>query len=386
MTFGIVVLYCGASGKKGFYNSQEIGLARAMKKIGYDTVIFYPETSLKNITEEIIEEAVKVVYVPAKAIGVHGRFCWNILLQYKIQVVQIGSDNQIFAPFLLRFCDKNQICAYSYIGTIASDEARYYKRIAGNIAAENCIKVYKVHKCFAKTEFIRSRLSDKGVTDVEVAPVGLDISVIPCNLPDKETVRRKISEQKNREWLKDRKILLFVGRMDEYKRPFEALKLLNSLPEAYCLILIGSGKLNHALEKEIHKLEAACTEPRILWIRKLPNSQIHPYYKSADYFLNFNCNEIFGMSILEAMYQGCTVIASHAPGPDFIIEDKVSGYLTSTTEEMREIILSDSRLRAEDITARISEHFVWDKTAQIFDRWIKEHTASGSVYFGGNDV
>ena len=33
--FGIVELYCGNSGKRGFYNNQEIGLSKAMKKKGY---------------------------------------------------------------------------------------------------------------------------------------------------------------------------------------------------------------------------------------------------------------------------------------------------------------------------------------------------------------
>ena len=40
MKFGIVDTYCGASGQKGFYNSQELGLARAMKPLGYEPVVF----------------------------------------------------------------------------------------------------------------------------------------------------------------------------------------------------------------------------------------------------------------------------------------------------------------------------------------------------------
>ena len=51
-------------------------------------------------------------------------------------------------------------------------------------------------------------------------------------------------------------------------------------------------------------------------IAALPNEQVQPYYHAADAFLNFNDHEIFGMSILEALYAGCPVIARHAPGPD----------------------------------------------------------------------
>ena len=54
--FGIAELYCGASGKTGYYNSQEIGLARAMKKLGYRCYIFYPAPDAAAVTEEDVEE------------------------------------------------------------------------------------------------------------------------------------------------------------------------------------------------------------------------------------------------------------------------------------------------------------------------------------------
>ncbi len=80
------------------------------------------------------------------------------------------------------------------------------------------------------------------------------------------------------------------------------------------------------------------------------------------------------MSILEAMYQGCSVIARHAPGPDFIIEDNVSGFLVSGIDSMTKIIKSDVKLNQEEIKKRIKEHFVWDATADIMIRTLKMQT------------
>lgn len=101
MRFAITTLYCGTSGQKGFYNSQELGLARAMKPLGHEPIIFYPDKSLKQRSEELTPDGIRVVRAPARAVGVHGRYDWNSLLEYGVEALQIGSDNQIFAPELI---------------------------------------------------------------------------------------------------------------------------------------------------------------------------------------------------------------------------------------------------------------------------------------------
>lgn len=66
MRLGIVRLYSGSSGIKGFYNSQEIGLARTMKKLGYEVFIFIPSPEIKTSYEDIEEDNIITVYIPAK--------------------------------------------------------------------------------------------------------------------------------------------------------------------------------------------------------------------------------------------------------------------------------------------------------------------------------
>ena len=41
-TIAIPQLYCGASGQKGAYNRQEVGLARAFAALGCRAVVLYP--------------------------------------------------------------------------------------------------------------------------------------------------------------------------------------------------------------------------------------------------------------------------------------------------------------------------------------------------------
>lgn len=366
MRFAITALYCGASGQKGFYNSQELGLARAMKPLGYKPVVFYPDKNLKQPQEETTPDGIPVVRVPAKSLGVHGWYDWNILLKHGVEAVQIGSDNQLFAPELIRFCERNGIRVYNYIGTTVSDTNNPVKALLMGLLYRRNLRAYRKTKCFVKTPAVAARLTELGIPDVEVAPVGLDLSVIPEVTESKEALREKLGLPA------DKAVLLFVGRLDEYKRPLEAVRLLSKLPGAV-LVMIGAGAMDEAVAGEAEKLGV---RDALVRIARLPNEQVQQYYAACDYYVNFNEHEIFGMSILEAMYQDCVVLACHAPGPDFIIEDGVSGFLTENTDAMAELARAGVRLTPGAARRRILEHFVWERTAGQFDAWLK--TADGS--------
>lgn len=75
------------------------------------------------------------------------------------------------------------------------------------------------------------------------------------------------------------------------------------------MIIIGKGSLKGTM---FSKIEEYDVKAKIRYIEAVPNNEIHEYYKLSDFFVNFNDKEIFGMSILEAMYQECVVIAKDA--------------------------------------------------------------------------
>ena len=71
LTIAIPQLYCGASGRKGAYNRQEVGLARAFAALGCRALAVYPDTSLSAPEAEDLEPNVRVLYLPARALAVH---------------------------------------------------------------------------------------------------------------------------------------------------------------------------------------------------------------------------------------------------------------------------------------------------------------------------
>lgn len=356
MRIGIVDLYCGQSGKKGYYNSQEIGLAKAMVHLGNECIIFRPDMERHDVLEEWIIDGILLISVPARNVGVHSKFKWKILLDYQLDMIHINSDNQIFAPELSQFCKRHKISQYHYLGTTGSDGANKIKAMFMGLLYRRNVRMLKTVPCFAKTQSVKTRLERVGIKNVTLAPVGLDLSVIPVIEEEKVELRRELQLSQNR------KLIVYVGRIEPYKHPLDAITLMKLLPEEYDMVMIGNGTMNNIVEQ---MLETSEVFHRVKRIYQVPNKDIHKYYRAADYFVNFNPDEIFGMSILEAMWQGCTVIAHHAPGPDFILKDEKAGFLANNLKEMHDIITEDRKTNCQYVRNYIEKNFTWEKTAKI---------------------
>lgn len=371
MKLGIIRLYVGESGKVGYYNIQEIGLAKSLAKKGIYTDIFFI-VSKKNNNEVIVKnisDKVRVIYIPSVHIANHGIINPKFILDYHIDIVHLLSDNQIMVPSFNKFCKKNNINIYNYIGTISSDTNNKLKKIFMNTIANRNIKCYKNSKVIVKTPSVAEELKAMGINNLKVIPVGLDLDVIPNLCDDRKKLREKLNIPV------DKRILIFVGRLEEYKEPLKAIELiraLNKTSDNYILIMIGQGSLKEKVDKLINNYNLS----NIILIDKIENSKIHNYYKASDIFLNFNSKEIFGMSILEAMNQGCKVIAKNAPGPSFIIKDKVNGIIMEdfdTSKWIQKIkSIDENNNISKEAKKRISKCFNWDIISDQYINLFKE--------------
>ena len=193
-----------------------------------------------------------------------------------------------------------------------------------------------------------------------MAPVGLDLEAMNLNFA--EVDRKQLKEKYGYQPLD--KILLFVGRLTEEKRPLQVIRLFARLFQShseYRLLMVGSGKLKETVLAERNKY--GLQEVAYL-MEEVPNDKIWEIYRLSDVFVNLNPDEIFGMAILEAMYYGCKVVAWHAPGPDFIIEEGKSGYLIGSEAEALEAI-EEKTHTGEAAHRRIVQKFTWNYTADI---------------------
>ena len=357
LKIAILELYYGQSGKLGFYNSQSLGLAKAFVKRGHEVFIVRPEKGRRQMHKQKLGEKITLLTLPARTLGVHSFYNLSFLKEYKIDLVHLNADNQAFVPYIIKFCKRNHICLYNYVGTIHSDSDNKIKRLALEWFSKRNIQSFKKSTTFVKTEAVYQELKRKNVFNAQIVPVGLDFEVIPEITESKMAIREKLKLPS------DKKILLYIGRMSEYKKPLDAVEILNNMDEEYYLVAIGDGELKKAF---LEKVDRFNLDNQVKHIPSVPNLEIHDYYRAADCFLNFNPKEIFGMSILESLYQECPVVARHAPGPDMIIQNGEMGYLCDTIDEMCECLSKINSSMGKKGKERVKDRFSWSAASKTF--------------------
>ncbi len=373
MNIVFLKLYITDEVNTAFYNSQEIGLASAVLSAHpehhIDIVLLSKSVSKRESPFSGIN-GLNIHIFPAKGIGHHGITDLSILRELKADLVHLLADNMIFAPKVVDYCSKNNIRCHLYIGTIITDSSNPLKQLINKALIGRNISSYKKVPVYAKTPYVRNQLQSLGV-EARLAPVGLDVKALEPSQLGVYTIRDQYG------LAYDKTILLFVGRLEEYKRPFEALDLIKKLSvsedkDQYQLLMIGDGYLSEDLDTRIMDMGL---QEKVRRIKKLPNAEMKNIYRACDLFVNFNRVEIYGMAILESMVNECPVFAMKAPGPEFLIDDGKTGFLCESVDEMYEKIHSMfmQEQTKEEITKRARQHveesLTWDKTQKCFEDW-----------------
>lgn len=366
MKIGLLMTSIGNFGLKNYYNSQEIGLAKALDKI-FDEVKVYKLISSddKECTEKIKDCSNATIYmIPARKIGSSG-FLNLSILDKNLDILIYFSDTQIALPKVFNWAKINKVKFLPYIGTLKSHSVSNVKRILINLWGKRNLKIYKKSHCLVKTYSIEKKLRNMGVKYITVAPVGLDTSLLYLDYAAHPVDKLKLKYGFNTE----DKIILFIGRLTKEKQPFRMLDIFSQLVLAdknYRLLIVGTGELKEQMLTCINKSNY---ENKVKILNRIPNCNIWELYRICDVFVNLNQHEIFGMAILEAMYYECKVVAWNAPGPNMIIEDGISGYLSDSNAGIINAVIHKS-LNREMASKRISEHFIWDITAEKIKKTI----------------
>ena len=147
--------------------------------------------------------------------------------------------------------------------------------------------------------------------------------------------------------------VLSVGRWSAVERykGFDNLirvlpELLRATPELH-LVLAGSGDDRAALENLAKKMSV---ENRVHFLSGLTREQIVACYAHADVFALPSGGEGFGVVFLEAMALGKAAVGGNHGGTPDIIEEGVSGYLVTHSDEQQlsaklSLLLRDRSLR-----------------------------------------
>ncbi len=366
---GVIVPIIGF-GRKGFYNSQEIGLGKALSKRNLDVTIIKflkRENNIKDEEQEI-DKNLRIVYHYSAHLGVHAHLNTEVL-DSSWDAIIVFSDNQLCIPKLNRWCKKNQVKLLPYVGIVHSFGDGFIKRIImDTLFSVGTCSVYKKQIVMVKNKYVQSDLKKRGVCSTILAPVGLDYSVLHCcNAENKQLIRRQMGFGE-----KD-KIVLFVGILTYEKNPLGALHIIKRLHEEnsiYKMILIGKGDLK---TKVIQFINENNMQDYVKYIEEVPNDSIWKFYYCADIYINLWEQEIFGMAILEALYYKNFVVAIRAPGPNTILQYMSGCILCNSCSEViegvKEISIKNSTVLEENLRM-LDMHFNWDAVSEKFKREI----------------
>jgi len=115
------------------------------------------------------------------------------------------------------------------------------------------------------------------------------------------------------------KILLYVGRLEEYKG---VQYIIQSLPELqdFRLRVVGKGPY----EKELHNMATNLgVADRVEWLKDLSRGGLLECYASADVFLMLSSHEAYGITVAEALAAGTPCIVARGSALEEFVDRKV---------------------------------------------------------------
>ena len=114
-------------------------------------------------------------------------------------------------------------------------------------------------------------------------------------------------------------VLLFAGKLNQNKQPFELAQAVNSLSgdinQRTHLIFVGSGPLESTLRATFD------AHPHIHFAGFQNQSRMPTWYRVADILCLVSTSETWGLAVNEALICGCRVLASDSVGcvPDLVV-------------------------------------------------------------------
>lgn len=189
-----------------------------------------------------------------------------------------------------------------------------------------------------------------------------------------------IPSLKNKPMRKD-KTLIFIGKLIPEKGIDKILSFAEENP-SYKVTIIGDGPLKNKV------LQSAKIFPNIRYLGFIRNRhEIYNHLHESTFFYlpsikTHRWEELFGISIIEAMSCGCICFCSNHVGPRQIIHDKVNGFLLEENHTSRDIINlinnSDLEMISENAIIEVKKYSL--ETVQgLWDNFIERVTRERSI-------
>lgn len=247
--------------------------------------------------------------------------------------------------------------------------SRYFKTILGTFLNKSIDLILKrSQKIIVTTPLYmeKSNFLKDYLHKVVVIPNSIDIDFFREQNPQ---VIQKLKREYN---IKNKRIILFVGRLVKYKGLEYLLKAMRTVLESVGnahLLIVGNGPLRNELENLTRKY---ALEQCVSFFGNVDSENLSIIYALSDVFVlpSISNSEGFGIVLIEAMAHTKPVIASNVGGVPYVVKAGINGLLVKPKDyEMlgKSIIelLSDSN-KAKELGRRgqeyVKSNFTWRST------------------------
>jgi glycosyltransferase involved in cell wall biosynthesis len=338
-------------------------LNKALARKGIDITVYTTNVNLDDkvkVNQEIKIDAVKVTYFEFKKLfEFMGSAGWQFSLGMKealknnlkafdlVYLVNVWSYPAAIAAYYSRLYGKPYIVVTSgmhYPDTFSKKawkKTPYYHLVVKKILQGACAIHYTTEDEARKTNSFL-RLKNRAI----IIPNGVDMSEF-SDLPDKERLRLRYP------YLKDKKIILFLGRihwikgLDILLRAYAAL--IKEKDDVH-LVIAGNDEAGYArkVKKWVRKYKM---DYRVTFTGLLMGKEKIEAYSGSDIFVLPSYSENFGMSVAEAMACGLAVVISDKVGIHNDIRRNKAGIIVQANAESLyqgvKLLLENPDLRKE---------------------------------------
>ena len=341
---------------------------------------YYPdiggvETHVKEISERLVKRGFEVEVVCTDPTGKHPKE--EIINGIKVRRFRSIApyDAYFFAPqiyFYLKKAKYDVIHAHSYhalpafFAALAKNDRKFvfasHYHGRGHTGLRNIMHVpYK---------FFGSRIFKKADRVICVSRYEKELIKENFGLLDEKLVcvpnGINLEEFGIKGGVKNKKTILYVGRLERYKGVQYIIEALPYL-ENYMLVIIGKGPYEGELRKLAFSIDV---NSRIEWLKDLSREELLEQYKSAGVFVFLSSFEAFGITVAEALASGTPcIVAERGALKEFIDEKICFGFRTpENVNELAEKIVdvSESEIKFLDLpTDKIKS---WDEVVDEYEK------------------
>ncbi|HZR14067.1 MAG TPA: glycosyltransferase [Acidimicrobiia bacterium] len=223
----------------------------------------------------------------------------------------------------------------------------------------------------ASTVEERDQLVDLYAADperVEIVPPGVDHELFsPGDDVDRARARDALG-------VGDRRVLLFVGRIQPLKGADLAIETLAALDDPRSLLLVVGGPSGADGDRELAHLRdvarALGVDHQVRFVPPQRHGRLRAFYRAADVCLVPSRSESFGLVALEAAACGTPVVATAVGGLRSLVDDGQTGFLVTERDPVAFATPVAVLLDAPDVARELgvaaharSRRYSWSITA-----------------------